>query len=257
MMFNSKGLLISVLGFLATTSILNANLQDLVNQSKRLNENAQNLRGPAPMPNECPVLNLQTLPKASCSTFENRFVENPNDNVTYYSANSDQSCSQGLGFRKMVQGIFKGPKQYPSIGYQVRSFGEVTCTYALSKGYQEVLNTNDSVVVFAAELPSKAHANGPIICPSLSKELVKDGIFDVTSPKWAGSKNYVFKRLPFQTKKGLGQGAKNLLTPSSKVPLPPLEKGKVEITKNFEMSCTYKHNSGGKPTQLELIGTTG
>lgn len=203
---------------------------------------------------DCPTLNLETLPKATCANNGAPFKTGPLSKMSYVSVSP---CPSGIGFKKKAQAIFKGKKDY--LGREIKEktkVGEVSCTYKLDATWQKVLTTTSSEVVIKTFIttPDQVNYLSPQACPSLTADefdLIKEGkSFPMESSRKAGVV-FNFKVMPLQNASA-GARFKELFN-TKNVQLINLQ-GVMKIEKPFEHYCEYNHNTGGSAVTSVLHG---
>lgn len=202
--------------------------------------------------NACPVLNLNTLPAASCATSNSVFKTGPLSQMDYVSKTP---CPRGIGVRKKLQGMFKGKKDY--LGVQKnKQDGIVACTYNLDQAWQKALATNSQTLQLTAPIQSNAQANhlSQAVCPDLKKEDVGNisdrGVVSIMESTRNKDANFTFSSAPLPSAGKLA-GLKSMFR--SNKDLRNL-KGTMQTVKPFSQICEYQHNTGGSPVVLILEG---
>ena len=218
----------------------------------------------SPLQATCPTLDLKTLPTAACATENNPFKaskpmkKNKISQVTFISKST---CPSQIGLRKLLQGVFKGAKEYKG---EVRSItpGAFTCTYELNDQWKNALNTKDKELHLDGTLPTTQHVNYlnvPLVgftCPVLDSTMI-DTIKRKQKMELSSTKqtNFTYtlqpRELSIDSKLThvLGSGSNN----SS---LPKLTSGNAKITKDYEITCRYEHKTGGEKQELILVGSS-
>ncbi len=200
----------------------------------------------------CPVLNLKTLPNASCATQGAAFKTGPLSQMSY---TSQTPCPRQVGMRKTLQGIFKGKKDYPGKEIQ-RQDGAITCTYSLPPDWQKVLATNSPTLQLTAQVQSTAQVNhlAKAVCPNITSQdvenIAKTGIVSVVESTRNADAKFTFQSQKLSSA-GISANLRSFF--SSHKNLPPL-KGQLSLAKPFSHVCEYTHNTGGSPVKLLLEG---
>lgn len=200
----------------------------------------------------CPVLNLKTLPIASCATANSIFKSNPLSGMSYISTTP---CPRGVDTRKTLQRIFKGNKDYPGREIQQTS-GMIKCTYRLDQNWMNVLATNSPAIQLVATITSRAQVDylNPAVCPTLTandvQNLKQPGIVSISESTRAPGLKYEFSTTPIQSAGGMA-GFKSMFRGDAN--LTPL-KGQMHVDHPFAHTCEYQHKTGGAPVVLILNG---
>lgn len=200
---------------------------------------------------DCPTLDLKTLPKAACATEENPYKTGPLSRMSYVSRTP---CPSGVGLRKMLQGMFKGPKSYPGYSMGITP-GMVTCTYRLEEDWQKRLGVTNQQLVLKAQITKPGQVNylGSLKCPVLGEneaEIIKQKeAIELTSTR-DESISYSFTPSKLQ-QAGTISRIKNVV--SGKQNIGKLN-GILKVIEPFRQHCEYQHKTGGSPMTLLLEG---
>lgn len=211
----------------------------------------------------CPTLDLKTLPVAACAIEKNVYKTAPLSKISYIAKTP---CPSQIGLKKLLQGVFKGAKEYP--GTMINSTpGSFTCTYKLDEGWKKALNTTDNEVHLDGVLPTTQHVsylNAPMVgfsCPSLKKDMVT-ALKGKQEIKYPSTKDpsfvYTVRARPV-TPVAITSDPKKFLSnkfTGNDSNLSVLASPKAKITKDFEITCRYDHKTGGDKQELILVGSS-
>ncbi|WP_032112491.1 hypothetical protein [Candidatus Paracaedibacter symbiosus] len=203
---------------------------------------------------DCPVLDLNTLPNAACSTERAPYKTGPLSKMSYVS---HTPCPSGVGLRKKLQGIFNGPKSYPGQEVSRRS-GIVSCIYNLNQDWQKLLGVKNQHLVLQAEIatPNQANYLTFLRCPVLSQtaaELINHNeSIEIYSTR-NSNVSYVFKAMQLEPA-GTISRFKNYVTRGNNQNLQELG-SQLQVKRPFQQRCEYNHKTGGSPLTLILDGT--
>lgn len=196
----------------------------------------------------CPILVLDTLQKAVCSTPSNPLSEEPENLVKFYAdQDSSVNCSGDIGFKKLLQKVFYQDEEYRPVYSQI-SPGMVSCTYPLDETWKNKLNTDDEVLVLTIALNTKEDVNH-VFCPKLTKDMVTSEALEQTrsiEARLFRGKPYKFTVKPIRTSL---KGSMRKTADTRRA-----VRGKLRYTKPFELSCHYTYQTGEKAQNLTLIG---
>jgi hypothetical protein len=231
---------------------------NFANKAKLLRERAEKQRVQQEDRGMCPVLTLDTLPKAACSTTKKPFKEDEDSRISYYNETPPKSCKLNfLGLKKMFQKWFKNEKSYHATDESVHA-GEATCSYKLDADWKKYLNTEEDFLFLIESVKSPDQAND-LFCPSLTQEDITDNLLQQTSGLTFTSRSNIqheFKVVFPKAKGGLKGAFSGLTKNLKKHTLRDLTQKNLTITKPFHMECTYEYHSGSKPQSFTLIGST-
>ena len=200
----------------------------------------------------CPVLNLKTLPAASCATQGSAFKTGPLSQMSYIS---QTPCPRQIGMRKKLQGIFKGKKEYQGKEMR-RNDGVVACDYRLTPEWQKVLATKSPILRLTAPLQSTAQINhlAQAVCPKITSDDVSNvaqtGVVSVMESTRNQDAKFTFKSEPLQSA-GISANLRSLFSSHKKL---TVLQGQMSVVQPFTHLCEYQHNTGGSPVKLLLEG---
>jgi hypothetical protein len=211
--------------------------------------------------NDCPVLNLTTLPKAACATKEKPYTHLGSPNMRYHAITE---CPSGLGARKFFQKLL-GNREYHSTLTGELQPAEIKCTYTLPP----YLDKPESSLSITAPITSMKQVSGLLInaCPELGipefeqlwekKEVtygdyhftdldgtIKKVLDSLQEDSTLGPSGYIekFPRVPLQQEEGT----------ESETTRPALA-GTLEITA-LKHRCQYTYHTWNKEETLILEG---
>ncbi|MCE2951554.1 MAG: hypothetical protein ACK5TR_02030 [Alphaproteobacteria bacterium] len=202
----------------------------------------------------CPVLDLQTLPKAICAD-ETTPITQTGGNMQYTSKNAaDATCAKdakSAEWRKSLQSLFKKAKDYN--GQLTKSTpGVYACTYTLPDSWQKSLGTKVTTFTLLADI-KQAVTSGiakKSLCPDIDwdkfKSLEQGDTLSVRMAITAGGQTFDWKlegkkidSTWLGAKKPEGTGA---LTGVGSVRVP------------FTNECAYTYHKGSEEKKFTLVG---
>ena len=196
---------------------------------------------------ECPIIPINDLAKAVCSSPSKPYSTDTQSRVKFYA--TTPCPSQNIALNKAFQAVFKGKKDYMPTSDEITP-GEVTCTYILDKTVQKALDTTDAIIQLSAELKTIDQVNYlvNIKCPAPTLSQLAHGGVAVKGP----NSPYLFYWNSFHE----GKHGNLIEKVWRKEPELPKLDGKMNITKDFKVTCKYTYKIGDKETPLVLEGST-
>jgi hypothetical protein len=207
---------------------------------------------------KCPVLDLQTLPKALCAD-QSAPMTQTGGNMAYVSKNAaNATCSQdakSLSFKKKIQNLFKGSKDYNGKEKIIQQ-GVYACDYTLPASWKDALGTGDATFSLNAKVGESVTSglSGQSLCPKIDwkafKALEEGNTLSVKMGIISGGQTLEWDLAKKLDKKLLSKifGSK---APSDATPLT----GTARIATPFKNECTYTYHPDGKEQTLTLVGT--
>ena len=201
----------------------------------------------------CPVLTLETLPKALCADKITPFGTMGSDALYTSSLAGDSSCKKNAAsasLRKKLQSVFKGSKEYTGSEISAQK-GKALCTYTLPSNWKSALKTDALTVGLTSDI-DKRITRGLVqsgLCPELTYEglttVQGGGTIEMKKSVLAGGQKFTWhidQKLKTKTLAFAGKApdATEKLT------------GKLEMKKNFIHSCKYVYHPSGKTTEFVL-----